>query len=225
MSNLLKKDLIELYKNNGFTFDEANVEIDFAIEVLCGISTKDMLMGIMPDESDLLELKSVVEKRALTKQPIAQILGKTIFMGYKFEVSENTLIPRPETELLVSQAIKIIKENNFKQVLDIGTGSGCIACMLAKKTTAQVLGVDISNDALKISLNNAMHLDLMNKALCISVKKPQNCILRLWVNILLLWRLNIESACQSSDFPPCVGVHGLVEHVLKPCFEGETGER
>ena len=86
-------------------------------------------------------------------------------MGQKFEVNESTLIPRPETELLVRKAVEIIKDNNYKQILDIGTGSGCIACMIAKLTKAQVLGTDISNEALKICLNNAMHLDLMNKAL------------------------------------------------------------
>ncbi len=163
--NLLKKDLIALYEENGFTFNEAVTEIDFAIELLCGISPKDLILGIMPDTKDLEKLKYVVEKRVTTRQPIAQILGKTFFMGQRFEVNQNTLIPRPETELLVKTAVDIIKENNFKQVLDIGTGSGCIACMIAKLTEAQVIGTDISNDALKIALNNAMHLDLMNKAI------------------------------------------------------------
>lgn len=163
--NLLKKDLIALYEENGFAFNEAVTEIDFAIELLCGISPKDLILGIMPDTKDLEKLKYIVEKRVTTRQPIAQILGKTFFMGQKFEVNQNTLIPRPETELLVKTAVDIIKENNFKQVLDIGTGSGCIACMIAKLTDAQVIGTDISNDALKIALNNAMHLDLMNKAI------------------------------------------------------------
>ena len=163
--NLQKKDLIAIYTSNGFSFDEANAEVDFAIEILCGISSKDLLMGIMPDKNDVENLYEIVQKRVSTREPIARILGNSFFMGYKFEVSKDTLIPRPETELLVRKAIEIIKNNDFKQILDIGTGTGCVACMIAKQTKAQVLGVDISNGALKIALNNAMHLDLMNRAL------------------------------------------------------------
>ncbi len=163
--NLCKRDLIQIYLNNGFTTQEASAEIDFAIEILCSISPKDLIMGIMPDPSDIQKLYSIINKRVSTRQPIAQILGHAFFMGQKFEVNESTLIPRPETELLVRKAVEIIKDNNYKQILDIGTGSGCIACMIAKLTKAQVLGTDISNEALKICLNNAMHLDLMNKAL------------------------------------------------------------
>lgn len=163
--NLQKKDLIAIYTNNGFSFDEANIEIDFAIEILCGISSKDLLMGIMPDRNDIEKLCEIVQRRVSTREPIAQILGNSFFMGYKFEVSKDTLIPRPETELLVNKAVEIIKMNGFEQILDIGTGTGCVACMIAKQTKAQVLGVDISNGALKIALNNAMHLDLMNRAL------------------------------------------------------------
>lgn len=163
--NLQKKDLIQIYTNNGFSHAEANAEVEFAIEILCGISAKDMILGIMPDPKDIEKLKSIIEIRVTTRQPIAQILGHSFFMGQKFEVTKDTLIPRPETELLVRKAVEIIKEKNYKQVLDIGAGSGCISCMIAKSTNAQVLGVDISNEALKICLNNAMHLDLMNKAL------------------------------------------------------------
>lgn len=165
MNPLQKKDLIQIYTNNGFSFEEASVEIDFAIEILCGISPKDLILGIMPDPNDIKKLEKIVQQRVSSHAPIAQLLGHTFFMHQKFEVTQNTLIPRPETELLVKKAVGIIKENGFKQILDIGTGSGCIACMIAKLTAAQVLGVDISNEALKISLNNAMHLDLMNKAL------------------------------------------------------------
>lgn len=166
MNNAIKKsDLIKKYTEVGFSINEATAEIDLAIEILCGLTPKDLILGIMPTEKDTEKLISAIERRIKTREPLAQILGWSYFMGEKFEVSKDTLIPRPETELLVNKAIDIIKEKNFKQILDIGTGTGCIACMIAKKTTAQVLGVDISNNALKIALNNAMHLDLMNKAL------------------------------------------------------------
>lgn len=162
---LLKKDLIQIYTNNGFSFDEANSEIDFAIEIISGLTTKDILLGATLDEDQTKKLEETIKRRVKTKEPIAQILGFAYFMGQKFEVTKDTLIPRPETELLVRKAVEIIKKHNYKSVLDIGTGTGCIACMIAKLTTAQAWGVDISNEALKIALNNAMHLDLMNKAL------------------------------------------------------------
>lgn len=160
-----KRELIDFYLTNGFEQDEAEAEIDFAIEIICGLNRKDLILGIMPCPKDVVKLSETIERRVKTKEPIALILGYSFFMGRKFEVTKDTLIPRPETELLVRKAIEIIKEKDLKQVLDIGTGTGCIACMIAKNTNAQVLGLDISNEALKISLNNAMHLDLMNKAL------------------------------------------------------------
>jgi release factor glutamine methyltransferase len=63
-------------------------------------------------------------------------------MGEKFIVNPSVLIPRDETEILVRKAVEIIKENRFKTVLDIGTGSGCIACMIAKLTDAQIIGLN-----------------------------------------------------------------------------------
>lgn len=157
--------MIQIYLTHGFTREEAESEIDFAIEIISGLTRKDLIIGIMPSPCDVEKLTKMVERRVKTKKPIAQLLGKSFFMGQKFEVTKDTLIPRPETELLVRKAIEKIKENDFKQVLDIGTGTGCIACMTAKKTDAQVLGVDISNEALKVALNNAMQMNLMNKAL------------------------------------------------------------
>jgi len=164
-NKLNKSNLIKKYTEAGFSINEATAEIDFAIEILCNLSPKELILGALPNENDVEKLNETITRRIKTHEPLAQILGWAYFMDNKFEVSTETLIPRPETELLVNKAIEIIKEKNYKQILDIGTGTGCIACMIAKKTNAQVLGVDISNEALKIALNNAMHLDLMNKAL------------------------------------------------------------
>jgi release factor glutamine methyltransferase len=85
-------------------------------------------------------------------------------MGEFFKVTPDVLIPRDETEILVSKAIDIIKACDLKNILDIGTGTGCIACTIAKQTNAVVLGVDISSDALRIALDNVTNLGINNRA-------------------------------------------------------------
>ena len=92
------------------------------------------------------------------EQPIQYILGETEFYGLTFKVNSNTLIPRPETEELVEFVINQQKkiENKPLHILDIGTGSGCIAISLAKNIpSAKVYAFDISTEALKIAKENA----------------------------------------------------------------------
>ena len=107
--------------------------------------------------------------------PIQYLLGKTNFYGLDFEVNENVLIPRPETEELVGW---IINENKKEEkskkikVLDIGTGSGCIAISLAKNLpNAEVYGIDVSKKAIETAKRNSinnnvdvtfMYLDILN---------------------------------------------------------------
>lgn len=92
------------------------------------------------------------------QQPIQYILGETEFYGLPFKVSEHTLIPRPETEELVEWIINHQPETGQAplKILDVGTGSGCIAISLAKKLpNAEIFALDISVDALKIARHNA----------------------------------------------------------------------
>lgn len=95
-------------------------------------------------------IKNVVS-RLKKNEPIQYIFGETNFYGLPFLVNENCLIPRPETEELVSW----ILEDPKASLLDIGTGSGCIAISIAKKTKANVFGLDISKKALEIAKKNA----------------------------------------------------------------------
>ena len=116
--------------------------------------------------SEKLELvKEKAELRARTRRPIQHIIGLADFMGEKFIVNPSVLIPRDETEFLVRKAVEIINRKDFKAILDVGTGSGCIACMIAKYTHAQVIGLDISTDALNTALDNASKLNLNNRAI------------------------------------------------------------
>ena len=93
----------------------------------------------------------------LTQQiPIQYILGEAHFYGLKFKVNEHVLIPRPETEELVQLVIQHSKNKRF-QILDIGTGSGCIPIALKKNLSqAKISAIDISDDALEIAKQNAL---------------------------------------------------------------------
>ncbi len=92
------------------------------------------------------------------QQPIQYIFGRTHFYGLEFEVNENTLIPRPETEELVEWIIHENKSRGPVKILDIGTGSGCIAIALAKNLPdAQVFAVDVSLKALAVAKKNAIN--------------------------------------------------------------------
>ncbi|RKS25641.1 release factor glutamine methyltransferase [Flavobacterium endophyticum] len=112
--------------------------------------------GFSFSDEELEKWNSITEK--LQKEiPIQYILGKAHFYGLEFEVNENTLIPRQETEELVEW---IVKKNEFKgkiKILDIGTGSGCIAISLAKNLQdATVFAIDVSEKALETAKRNAV---------------------------------------------------------------------
>ena len=161
----MKKTLNEIINIlQAANIDEASVKARIILREVANMSVEDMLLDReVKDEQKVLDF---ARKMAQTKAPLQHLLGYWYFMGEKFIVSENTLIPREETEFLVNCAIE--KINKIKketvQILDIGTGSGCIACMIAKNAPqAEVLGVDVSSDALQVALENAQKLDLIKK--------------------------------------------------------------
>lgn len=94
-------------------------------------------------------------QRLKQHEPIQYITGETEFFGLKFLVNKNVLIPRPETEELVEWIIKDFGKNENLKILDIGTGSGCIAISLAKNLGAEVTAFDISEEALETAKQNA----------------------------------------------------------------------
>lgn len=112
-------------------------------------------------ESKLVQL---VKKRA-TNYPLEYIIGKASFYGESFTVREGVLIPRPETELLVENAIEILKNKNCKvKVLEIGTGSGIISIMLAKEIQdIEIIAVDINEKAIELAKENALKHNVLNK--------------------------------------------------------------
>lgn len=155
----IEKILIE----GGIEPNEAKIETKMLIKHFLGFSDIDIALNNEFEERE--ELLQAAILRAQKRTPIQHIIGLAHFMGVDFIINKNVLIPRDETEILVRKAIDIINKNRFKKVLDIGTGSGCIACMIAKHTSAQVIGIDISTDTLQIALENSSKLGLYNKAI------------------------------------------------------------
>lgn len=94
-------------------------------------------------------------------KPVQYVVGNVDFYGYIFNVNENVLIPRFETERLVELTIEKIKQMHKKvSILDIGTGSGCIAITLKKELDCEVDAIDISSEALKVAKENANNNDV-----------------------------------------------------------------
>ena len=107
------------------------------------------------DSETEVNLKSALD-RLLQHEPIQYIIGKAWFYNLQFTVNKGVLIPRPETEELVLEAINFLKKHSNKNVLDIGTGSGCIPISIKKNVLeANITSLDVSNDALQIALQNA----------------------------------------------------------------------
>ena len=122
------------------------------IQYLLGLNRSDTIVYsnkvISIKNSDCI--KQIINELKENK-PIQYILGEAEFYGLKFKVNNHTLIPRPETEELVDWILK----EDFNSVLDIGTGSGCIAISLAKHSTAQIAAIDNCEKALEVAKENA----------------------------------------------------------------------
>lgn len=126
------------------------------IETVYGLSYTDQVLfkdKILP-ENKKKEVKQIVD-RLKAFEPIQYILGKTVFYGLQLKVAKGVLIPRPETEELVDR-IKKLQLNPQSRILDVGTGSGCIALSLKKAyPQANIEGIDVSEKALTIAKANA----------------------------------------------------------------------
>ena len=103
-------------------------------------------------------------KRRIKKEPVAYIIGKKEFWSQNFKVTSSTLVPRPETELLIYNVIKYFKNKKIN-ILDIGTGSGCILLAILKELQfSRGIGIDISAKAIKIAKENSKNLNLLNRS-------------------------------------------------------------
>ena len=136
---------------------EAQSVARMVLEMRFGLTMAEVLCGQMPDECELQQ----IQQRLLAGDPVQYVIGEAEFGGRRFRVAPGVLIPRPETYELcqwVSNRGERREERGEKEerILDIGTGSGCIACTLAAELPeAEVTAWDISEEALTIARENA----------------------------------------------------------------------
>ena len=113
---------------------------------------------------DIIEKYNIAINRRINNEPIAYITGKKEFWSQDFFTNRSTLVPRPETELLIYKIADIFKNKRIN-ILDIGTGTGCILLSLLKELyNSRGIGIDISPGAIKIAKANSKNLNLVNRA-------------------------------------------------------------
>lgn len=144
--------LSTIYDNN-----EAAGITQMVFEKLCNTTKSDII--VQPDlllNEELQSKLSLTLKDLLSHKPVQYVLGECYFYGLKFVVDEAVLIPRPETEEMVDMIINDIKTEIRINILDIGTGSGCIPIVIKKNIPlASVTSIDISDNAISLARKNA----------------------------------------------------------------------
>lgn len=168
VNNMLHR-LLEVYPEG-----EARALVRYVLEVRYNISIPDIYMGKDRhfSEEERAELDFIVE-RLLHQEPVQYILGQADFHGLTFHVAPGVLIPRPETEELVDWVLEELGKLKNATVLDVGTGSGCIAVSLAKTCPgAKVSALDVSPAALEIAHANAQAIGVEVNMLCGDILHP-----------------------------------------------------
>jgi len=162
IENTLNKGINILKKN-----EIPNPQLD--TEILLSNLIKRDKKHIILNPKELLnseqldKFKCLIERRK-KGEPIAYLINKKEFWKDEFFVNEDVLIPRPDTELIIEQVLKIYSKDAKLQVLDIGTGSGCILLSILKeRPNFYGTGIDISKKSINVSKFNAKQLNLMNR--------------------------------------------------------------
>ena len=158
--------------SNYYPAEELRELAYWIVEEATGVTRSQILMGY--PAVDIPELNDIL-LRLKCHEPIQYIFGHTQWMGLDLRVNHATLIPRPETAELVEWILQQHDPNTALQIMDIGTGSGCIAIALQQQCPKwHVQGVDISEEALKIAQQNAIHngVDIQWKQMDILAETP-----------------------------------------------------
>lgn len=145
--------------------DTASLDARILLESVTGFSPEKLLINLSLElsEQQIKHYKELIDQR-LKFKPIAYIIGYKEFYGLNFIVNENVLIPRPDSECLVEAAIKYIKQYNFKNILELGVGSGCLLLSILFNSSPKIdaTAIDISDDAIAVATQNYKRLKLGN---------------------------------------------------------------
>ena len=145
--------------------DSPRAEARLLLAHAMGVRQEDIISGARPDEAALARFQSAVDRRS-AREPFAYIVGRREFFSLDFAVGPGVLIPRPESETLIEEALRRFpRADETLRVLDLGTGSGCLLLsFLAERRNAEGVGVDRSDVALGFARRNAMQLGLAGRA-------------------------------------------------------------
>ena len=159
---ILKRGSKIFKKNNIFTHE---LDAQIILSNLMGVRKETLITNNKIDISEMIiEKYDNAIKRRVKREPVAHIIGKKEFWSEDFLVSRSTLIPRPETELLLYKLIKYFNNKRIN-ILDIGTGSGCILLSILKElSSSRGTGIDISANAINIAKKNAINFNLNNRS-------------------------------------------------------------
>ena len=162
IENILNEGINILQKNK-----IANPQLDSEILLSDSIKRDKKHIILNPKEilnsEQLVKFKSLIERRK-KGEPIAYLINKKEFWKDEFFVNKDVLIPRPDSELIIEQVLKIYLKDVQLQVLDIGTGSGCILLSILKeRSNFYGTGIDISKKSINVSKFNAKQLNLTNR--------------------------------------------------------------
>ncbi len=154
------KEIQEKYHttlSNIYSYGEAYAITNIVLEEITCTQKNEIFINANKNiDNNKEQILESVLNRLCNYEPVQYILGFAWFYNLKFKVTNAVLIPRPETEELVFEAIQFLKNSNGKKVLDIGTGSGCIPISIKKNVpTAAISALDVSEEALLIAKENA----------------------------------------------------------------------
>ncbi len=135
--------------------DEAGTEASLLFFSLAGVTRAELMTSEKDIDAGALEALESAVNRRLSHEPLQYILGSWGFMGLEFKVAPCALIPRQDTETLCEEALRLINERGYKTLLDICTGTGCIAISLAKLTGIKAEASDISPECAALAGENA----------------------------------------------------------------------
>jgi release factor glutamine methyltransferase len=162
IENILKEGIGILQKNK-----ISNPQLDSEILLSNSIKRDKKHIILNPKEvlnsEQLRKFKNLIERRK-KGEPIAYLINKKEFWKDEFFVNKDVLIPRPDSELIIEQVLKIYSKDDQLQILDIGTGSGCILLSILKeRSNFYGTGIDISKKSINVSKFNAKQLNLTNR--------------------------------------------------------------